>query len=492
MKNTVLAITYTIIVAISVLEILILGYLSSFNLLHLGAWAIGTVYGIFVNVHLLLQMFLAYHNRGLIKQLRNIARKEHYRPVVSIISTGYNENTDLLRQHYHSILHLKDKYRRYWFMSDGMTTDTGNNMVDVFREYFPDGKVIELPFVLKYASPRQKNFWKNFIQNISKETKHIFVAQPHTDKRRAMYTALKATMLRDKPEIILTTDSDTKFSATVIREMAAPFVDPRVGAVTGDVRILNKTRRKGGTWLSFLSSLRYWQAFNLERAAQSIFGVVYCVSGPLGAYRTVVWKEIIEDWSNQEFFGRITTTGDDRCATNYTLRSKNRRFGEAWKVHFTPYAYCETETPTHLIRWIKQQERWSRSFFREGPLTYRWAYKHHTWLTYEMVYHMLFPFFLVVSIWGQIYTIATTGQFYGAGIFLFLVLFSGLLRSLYGMKLTKKKSHLFLSAYGFLYMFILLWVKLFALLFVWRTGWGTSTRHNMTYLPSEARAKHIG
>lgn len=479
---------YTIIVTIAVAEILVLGYISGFHLLVIGGWTIGTVYGIFVNVHLLLQMFLAYHNRGLIKHLRKCARLYKYRPSVSIISTGYNENENLLRQHYSSILRLKDPYRRYWFMSDGPTNDKNNTMLAVFKEIFPEGMVIELPFVLKYAtSVKQKSLWKQTIQAIDSDVKHVFIAQPHVDKRRAMYTALKSVLFRDKSEIIITTDSDTKFATNVVKEMSAPFVDPRVGAVTGDVRILNRTKRRGGTVLSFLSSLRYWQAFNLERAAQSVFGVVYCVSGPLGAYRSIVWKEIIEDWSNQMFLGRITTTGDDRCATNYTLRSKDKRFGEAWRVHFTPFTHCETETPTKLVRWLKQQERWSRSFYREGPLTYRWAYKHHTWLTYELIYHMLFPFFLFFSILGQIYTIATAHQFYGAIIFLVLVLFSGIMRSLYGVMLTKKPHHFFLSGYGFLYMAFLLWVKFFALLFVWRTGWGTSTRHNMNYIASEAK-----
>lgn len=53
--------------------------------------------------------------------------------------------------------------------------------------------------------------------------------------------------------------------------------DPRVGAVGGDVRILNPL----DSWVSFLSSLRYWVAFNVERACQSYFHCVSCISGPL-------------------------------------------------------------------------------------------------------------------------------------------------------------------------------------------------------------------
>jgi len=485
MKNRSLAILYSVVVTIALAEILILGYISGLHLLVIDGLALGTVYGVFVNAHLILQIILAYHNRKLIRHLRLCARLYRYKPSASIVATGYNENESLLRQHYQSIRKLKGPFKRYWFMSDGLTSNKNNTMATIFQETFPDGVIIELPFVLKHAPTKQKKLWRQTIQAIEKNTKYIFIAQPHSDKRRAMYTAIKSILLRDKPDIIVNTDSDTKFAPNVIREMCAPFVDPRVGAVTGDVRILNRTKRTGGTLISFLSSLRYWQAFNLERAAQSLFGVVYCVSGPLGAYRSIVWKEIIEDWSNQIFLGRITTTGDDRCATNYTLRSTGKRFGEAWRVHFTPYAYCETETPTTLVRWLKQQERWSRSFYREAQLTYRWSYKHHTWLTYELVYHVLFPFFLFFSILGQIITIITTHHYSGAFLFLFLIFFSGCIRSIYGFILTKNYKHLYFSLYGFLYMAFLLWVKLFALLFVWRNDWGTSTRHDMNYVSTE-------
>lgn len=57
--------------------------------------------------------------------------------------------------------------------------------------------------------------------------------------------------------------------------------DPRVGAVGGDVRILNPL----DSWVSFLSSLRYWVAFNVERACQSYFHCVSCISGPLGEWK---------------------------------------------------------------------------------------------------------------------------------------------------------------------------------------------------------------
>lgn len=76
-------------------------------------------------------------------------------------------------------------------------------------------------------------------------------------------------------------DSDTRLDPMALLELVRVLdEDPRVGAVGGDVRILNPL----DSWVSFLSSLRYWVAFNVERACQSYFHCVSCISGPLGEH----------------------------------------------------------------------------------------------------------------------------------------------------------------------------------------------------------------
>lgn len=45
-----------------------------------------------------------------------------------------------------------------------------------------------------------------------------------------------------------------------------------------------------------MSALRYWFAFNVERAADSYFGVVSCISGPLGLYKKAILDEVKETW----------------------------------------------------------------------------------------------------------------------------------------------------------------------------------------------------
>lgn len=74
-------------------------------------------------------------------------------------------------------------------------------------------------------------------------------------------------------------DSDTKLDSLATLELCKVLEsNPKYGAVGGDVMILNLKE----SYISFMSSLRYWMAFNIERSCQSFFNCVSCISGPLG------------------------------------------------------------------------------------------------------------------------------------------------------------------------------------------------------------------
>lgn len=80
-------------------------------------------------------------------------------------------------------------------------------------------------------------------------------------------------------------DSDTKLDSMATMELCKVLEsNDKYGAVGGDVMILNKK----DSFISFMSSLRYWMAFNIERSCQSFFDCVSCISGPLGKENTPV------------------------------------------------------------------------------------------------------------------------------------------------------------------------------------------------------------
>lgn len=226
-------------------------------------------------------------------------------------------------------------------------------------------------------------------------------------------------------------------------------------------QILNKY----DSWISFLSSVRYWMAFNIERACQSYFGCVQCISGPLGMYRNSLLQRFLEPWYHQTFLGSKCSFGDDRHLTNRVLS-----FG--YKTKFTARSQCQTETPTQYLRWLNQQTRWSKSYFREWLYNALWFHKHSLWMTYESVVTGFFPFFLVATVIHLFYR----GRLWNILLFLLTVQLVGMVKATYACFLRGSLVMIFMSLYSLLYMSSLLPAKIFALLTINKAGWGTSGR----------------
>jgi len=289
------------------------------------------------------------------------------------------------------------------------------------------------------------------------------VMQKWAGKREVMYTAFRA--IGDKVDYFQVCDSDTKLDPNATIELARVLdSDPNVGAVGGDVRILND----GDSIIAFLSSLRYWMAFNVERACQSYFGVVSCISGPLGLYRNSVLQQYLNLWSDQKFLGSVCTFGDDRHLTNRMLQ-----FGYATK--YTANSICHTETPSQYLRWLNQQIRWSKSFFREWLFNALWWHKHHPWMTYESILAGFFPYFVT----GTVIAYAWSGDIWNIMWLMCTIQAMGLLKGIFASCLKRDATMMYMSIYGVLYMTSLLPSKYFALLTINKKTWGTSGRKTM-------------
>ncbi|KAI9304078.1 nucleotide-diphospho-sugar transferase [Cunninghamella echinulata] len=285
--------------------------------------------------------------------------------------------------------------------------------------------------------------------------------QPHRGKRHAMYTAFRI-LLAAGCESIVTTDSDTKFDSRAIIELEKSLHwFPNIGAAAGDVRIWNTN----DSLLSFMSSLRYWMAFNIERAAQGFNRAVTCVSGPMGIYRGSVLRLILNDWVTQQFMGMECTYGDDRHLTNRVLT-----LGK--KVVYNHLAYCETETPIHFLRWFKQQTRWSKSFYREILWNIRSLHKHSPWMAAELFYQGMYPFVLMFSIFYILWNRNTWILL----MWLVSLMLIALIKTIYSVIVARSFRFLAFPLYSVYYLFGLVPAKLWALVSLWDVGWGTSAR----------------
>lgn len=356
-----------------------------------------------------------------------------------VLVVGRQENPAYFRACLEGVAKLRNPApRKIWVVIDGNDPEEDLYMVDIAMEVFGGGEAV---------------------------THVTCVAQPVAGKRAAMYRALVGA---DAPivDYMLCTDSDTVITPETPAAMKQILDNvPRAAAVTGNVRIFNLEN-----FLTHMINMKYWFAFNLERAAQSYFGCVSCVSGPLGMYRMEAIRPLLDSWRYQRFCcNQEATYGDDRHLTNLLLSAGHQ-------IYYTHHAECATETPSKLLRWFTQQTRWGRSFVREFLLNVGWFWRVSWWLTYDLVYLAFYSLFLfvfaVVLLAGEPSTETLLN-------ILIVSLIMAFLRALYAVILERSMEFLLFAWFGALYFVTLLPLKIWSALTVFVVTWGTSTRRRL-------------
>jgi hyaluronan synthase len=155
-------------------------------------------------------------------------------------------------------------------------------------------------------------------------------------------------------DVYLCIDSDTVLHREAIANALKPFSRRKVQATTGAVFAANRRTNL----LTRLIDLRYCYAFLGERAAYSVMGSVLCACGSLALYRGPTIRKYLDDFLGQRFLGKPCTFGDDRRLTSYCLREG--------QVLLAPDALAWTLVPFSMKHFLRQQLRWSKSFFRES------------------------------------------------------------------------------------------------------------------------------
>jgi cellulose synthase/poly-beta-1,6-N-acetylglucosamine synthase-like glycosyltransferase/peptidoglycan/xylan/chitin deacetylase (PgdA/CDA1 family)/spore germination protein YaaH len=182
------------------------------------------------------------------------------------------------------------------------------------------------------------------------ESRVLFIRQPNGGKASALQRALSAAT----HDTIVMIDADTMVAPDGIRNLVAPLADPKVGAVSGHVRVGN-TRR----WLGKFQDLEYVTAFEIDRRAQDFLGCIIVAPGALSAFRRRALDEA----------GPIT---NDTLAEDTDLTLQLHRLG--WKVVFAPRAYADTEAPESVKALLSQRFRWAfgtlQCLWKHGDLTF--------------------------------------------------------------------------------------------------------------------------
>jgi hyaluronan synthase len=268
----------------------------------------------------------------------------------------------------------------------------------------------------------------------------------------------------------VTIDSDSEVLPDTLRHLVSPLAtNPKVGAVAGNVRVLN---RADGA-IPKMMEVFFTAGFDFIRAGQSVYGGVFCTPGALSAYRVSVIRRNLTGWVKQAFLGTPATIGEDRALTNLVLKS-------GYRVVYQREAVVLTKIPATFRGLRRMLLRWARSNVRESIVMmtfvirkFRKGDKGGGWIRFVSGLQM---FRLTV---GEALKVGILAEFVMKPLPTFRVLVVGCLigallpAAVYQLRYRTWFGWLWAIPYSFMSVFILSWISLWGLMSASRSGWLT-------------------
>lgn len=281
------------------------------------SWSGLFVYSAVVALTVFLFVLLSRYFLILIVSYINIVKytykeNENFFPFVSVIVPAYCEGVTIADS-VGSLLELDYPNFEVIIVNDGSTDDTAEQAQKLVGMH--------------------KGFYNNYI-------KVSLINKKNGGKSKALNTGIQYS----KAEFVLCMDGDSLLSPDTLRLGIRHFVDPSIGAVAGNVKVINRTKM-----ITKLQALEYIEGLNMARNAQSYMGMVNIIPGPIGIFR----KRAIQDagWYSSDTFAEDA---------DLTLKLINA----GWRVQFEPLAIAFTEAPEKLFQLLKQRYRWTRGILQ--------------------------------------------------------------------------------------------------------------------------------
>ncbi|MCF8998256.1 poly-beta-1,6-N-acetyl-D-glucosamine synthase [Acinetobacter nectaris] len=232
----------------------------------------------------------------------------------------------------------------------------------------------------------------------------------HLAENQGKAIALRSGTLVSQYEYLICIDGDALLHPHAILWMMQPLVShARVGAVTGNPRIINRSSILGKLQVGEFSSI-----IGLIKRAQRTYGRVFTISGVIAGFRKTA-LERVEFWSDDKITEDIDISWKLQC--------------DHWDIQYIPQALCYIYMPETLKGLWKQRLRWSQGgievlkdyiqrifkwrlrrmwpIILEGIVSIIWAY------TIALIF-ILFIIGLVIPLPNAIYIKTLFPEWYGA------------------------------------------------------------------------------
>jgi cellulose synthase/poly-beta-1,6-N-acetylglucosamine synthase-like glycosyltransferase/peptidoglycan/xylan/chitin deacetylase (PgdA/CDA1 family) len=205
--------------------------------------------------------------------------------------------------------------------------------------------------------------------------------------------ALNRGIAEARHDILVMVDGDTMFEPQTLRRLVAPLADEKVGGVSGNTKVANRSGLLG-RW----QHIEYVVGFNLDRRMYEVLQCMPTVPGAIGAFR----RAALADAGG---LSRATLAED----TDLTLG-----IGRAgWRVVYAEDALAWTDAPGSLGDLWRQRYRWAF-----GTLQAVWKHRAALWqrgeppagrraipylLLFQIVLPLLGPLVDIFALYGIIF-----------------------------------------------------------------------------------------
>jgi poly-beta-1,6-N-acetyl-D-glucosamine synthase len=266
-------------------------------------------------------------------------------PLVSLVVPCHNEGEQVRE----TIAYLAaQEYPNFEIIAvnDGSTDDTGQQLDQLIDEY-PALRVIHLA----------------------------------SNQGKAM--GLRAAALASQADYLVCIDGDAVLDPYATHWLMSHLLDsPRVGAVTGNPRIRNRSTLLGKLQVGEFSSI-----IGLIKRAQRVYGRVFTVSGVIAAFRKVALHDV-------GYWNTDMVTEDIDVSWRLQMRH--------WEIRYEPNALCWILMPETLRGLWKQRLRWAQGgsevLLRYVPKMLRWRQRRMWAVAAEYVMSLMWSYCMAVIV----------------------------------------------------------------------------------------------
>lgn len=236
--------------------------------------------------------------------------------------------------------------------NEGATVD--ETMAALDRQQYPDFEVIAINDGSRDDTAERLN---------ALQARYPWLRVVHLDRNLGKANALRVGALASTSEYLVCIDGDALLDPYAVTWMVSHLASgPRVGAVTGNPRIRNRSTLLGRLQVGEFSSI-----IGMIKRAQRTYGRLFTVSGVICAFRRAALH-------------RVGYWSDDMVTEDIDISWRLQR--DHWDIRYEPNALCYILMPETLHGLFRQRLRWAQGgvevLLRQGSSLLSWR-KRRMW-----------------------------------------------------------------------------------------------------------------